>query len=714
MRNMLNIIIHDFKRLTASVVAIVILMGVCVVPCLFAWFNIFSNWDPFEKEATGNFQIAVANEDDGAEMLGLDVNVGEKVMEVLGSNDQVGWQFVSDKEKAIEDVRAGRCYAAVVIPDDFTKDVLSLASDELQHPQILFYENDKMNAIAPRITSELRKILAEKADQAFVDTLGKYLTEAASAANAAGLDPQTAFSDLSNRLDELGASLDGTLSMVRAASGLSTAANDLLDASEQLIGSSEKTLELGENLLDSAEEKIPEKADTSSIKDTVNKLTAALTADSSKIKTDLTAAGKNMSAFNNYTDNRLDDTITLTDKMKSSVDKAASKLEELDLTGLASRFEKISDRLGKLSGRLEKLEHADASNWAQMQTIMDGILGDLDYINKNAASIEKDLTGKLDKKLNEAIKDSEKAIAHAREALGDIYGDMDSLESALAGSEKSLSRLQGGLDGTLKTIASLQNGCRDLADIFDNFADSEMLDGINHLMTSDMEVIAENLAAPIKMKSEAIYPIDHFGSVMTPFYTVLAQWIGALLAAVMIRVEVKRREEWGQLTVHEKYFGRLRLFLIVGMIQALLVSLGDLLYVGVDCAHPVLFVLGACVISVVFVTIIYSLVFALENIGLALSVIIMIIQVMGAGGLYPVEVLPTIFQKIFAFMPFQYAINALRECIGGTYGMTFLKCLGILTLFGLGSAIFGLLAHKPLHGMIEKVNESKKESEIML
>lgn len=714
MKNILNIIIHDFKRLTASVVAIVILMGICVVPCLFAWFNIFSNWDPFEKEATSNFQIAVANEDEGAEMLGLNVNVGEKVMDVLGSNDQVGWQFVSDKEKAIEDVRAGRCYAAVVIPDDFTKDVLSLTSDELQHPQILFYENDKTNAIAPRITSELRKILEEKADQAFVDTLGKYLTEAASAADAAGLDPQSAFSDLSTRLNDLSASLDGSLSMVRAATGLSAAANDLLDASQQLIGSSENALELGENLLDSAEEKIPEKVDTTSIKDTVNKLTAALTADATKLETDLSAASKDMSAYNAFADKKLNDTIALTDKMKTSVDNAASKLKKLDLTGLASRFEKISGRLGNISDRLGQLEQADASNWAQMQTILNGVLGDLDYIKSNASSIEKDLTGKLDKKLNDAIKDSEKAISHAREALGDIYGDMDSLENALAGSEKSLKSLQGGLDGTLKTIASLQTGCRDLADLFDRFADSDMLDDINHLMTSDVEVIAENLAAPIKMDTEAVFPIDTFGSVMAPFYTVLAQWIGALLAAVMIHVQVKRKEEWSDLTVREKFFGRFRLFLIIGLLQALLVSLGDLLYVGIYCVHPVLFVLAACVIGVVFVTIIYSLVFALENIGLALSVIIMIIQVTGAGGLYPVEVLPPIFQKIFAFMPFQYAINALRECVGGTYGMTFLKCLGILALFGLGAAIFGLLAHKPMNGMIEKVNESKNESEIML
>ena len=259
MRNILNIIVHDFKRLTSSVVVIVILMGIIVVPCLFAWFNIISNWDPFEPESTGRIPVAVTTEDEGAEMLGMNINVGEKFIDAVNGNDMIGWEIIEDKEDAINGVHAGDYYAAVIIPKDFSEKVMSFTSGELEHPKVLFYENEKTNAIAPKITGRVREVLEEEIDKAFVDTLGQYITEAANAAEQAGLDPQDAFSDLSNTMNELSANLEGSLSMMRAAAGLSDAAGNLLNASDDLINSSEDTLELGEQLIESAEGRIPEK-----------------------------------------------------------------------------------------------------------------------------------------------------------------------------------------------------------------------------------------------------------------------------------------------------------------------------------------------------------------------------------------------------------------------------------------------------------------------
>ena len=188
MRNVLNIIVHDFRRLTASVVALVILMGLVVVPCLFAWLNILSNWDPFEPESTSRVPVAVVSTDKGADMLGMEINVGEKFIDAVNGNDMLGWHVMSDKDKAIDGVYAGRYYAAVVIPEDFSDKIMSFTTGNLEHPQILFYENEKTNAIAPKITDKVRETLKEQIDETFVDTLGSYITEAADAADAAGLD----------------------------------------------------------------------------------------------------------------------------------------------------------------------------------------------------------------------------------------------------------------------------------------------------------------------------------------------------------------------------------------------------------------------------------------------------------------------------------------------------------------------------------------------
>ena len=715
MRNILNIIVHDFRRLTPSVVALVILMGIIVVPCLFAWFNTLSNDDPFKPQSTGRIPVAVVSEDEGTEMIGLNINVGEKFIDAVNGNDMIGWDILKDKDKAIEGVYAGDYYAAVIVPEDFSENVLSFSKGEMKHPKIIFYENEKKNAIAPKITGKVREVLEQEIDRAFVDTMGNYITEAANAAKAAGLDPADAFGDLSDRMTGLSADLESALVMVRGAAGLSDAAGNLLKASDNLIGSSENTIELGEQLLESAEGRIPEEVDTSSVQEVIDAITSALSDDLDRIDSDLSSAEERMDAYNQYVQNDLENQMGLVATMKNSADRAANKLSDMGFTGLASRFARISDKLDHIYDLMDELVEADDSNWNTMKGYIDDILSDIAFAEDSIVKIEADVDDELDKKLEQVIDDARKSISETRNSLSGVYGDMDLLENALSKSDKALKSMKGGLNGTVYTLTSLQNGARNLAQLFDNLSGSDMVKDVNHLMTNDAAVIAENMATPIKMNTEEVYPIRNFGSVMAPFYLVIAQWIGAMFAAVMIHVQVKRREdELGGMKLHEAFFGRYRLFLMIGLAQALLVSIGELLYVGIQCLHPLLFILAALVNGLIFTLIVYSLVFALGNIGLAAGVIIMIIQVAGGGGTFPVEVLPPAFRALFPFMPFHYAMDAMRECIGGMYDHTYIKCLGILILFGLAAVAFGLLLQRPMRGIIEKVEESKRESDVML
>lgn len=714
MKNILNIILHDFRRLTASVVAIVILMGIIVVPCLFAWLNILSNDDPFEPKSTGRIPVAVANEDRGAEMLGLNINVGEKFIDAINGNDMIGWDVVSSKKKAVDAVYSGDCYAAIVIPEDFSEKMMSFTSGDLEHPKVLFYENQKTNAIAPKITGKVREVLEEEIDATFVDTLGQYITDAAKAAEAAGLDPQDTFTDLSGRMNDLNSDLAGSVAMAKAFYGLSEAAGDLLKASEDLIGSSEDTLDLGEQLLNSAESRVPEEIDTSSAENVIHDLNALLTKDLSAAEKDLSAVRNDMGKYNSFVQNKLGKYKNSVGTMKTSVDKIVTKLDSMGLSGLSSRFGRISDKMQNILDKLNKLEKADASNWSLIKGYINEILTDISDAEASITLIDGDVDGKIDQQFNQAVQDARSAISKTRTSLDSIYGDMGLLENTLDQSEKTLGSLENGLDKTVSTLVSLQEGCRNLSDLFESLADSDMLKDINHLMTNDAAVIAKNMATPIKMDTEEVYPIRNFGSVMAPFYNAIAQWIGALFAAVMIHVHVRRREELDNIRLHEAFIGRYRLFLEIGLAQALLLSIGELLYVGIHCVHPLLFILCSCVNGLVFSLIVYSLVFALENIGLAVSVVAMILQIAGGGGSFPVEVLPRPFQILFPFMPFKYAMEALRECIGGTYGATWVKDLAILLLFAAGASAFGLLLHKPMKGIIEKVEESKKKSDVML
>ena len=163
MKNIWNIFRADWRRLTASVVAVVVLLlGLCLVPCLYAWFNILSNWDPYGTASTSRISVAVASEDAGCEVLGLEVNIGALVLQGLESNDQMGWVFVDSRAEALDGVESGDYYAALIVPEEFTEDFVSILSGDLRHPQIQYYENEKKNAIAPKITSKAKTAVQEQ------------------------------------------------------------------------------------------------------------------------------------------------------------------------------------------------------------------------------------------------------------------------------------------------------------------------------------------------------------------------------------------------------------------------------------------------------------------------------------------------------------------------------------------------------------------------
>ena len=168
MRNIWKIFTTDIRRISNNVVAVVIIMGLSILPALYAWFNIFSNWDPYGPDSTSNIRVAVTSEDEGYELLGLKLNIGSMVLDGLKSNHQMGWDFVDSREEALEGVRSGRYYAALIVPSDFTGDFVSILDTDLRHPQIQYYENQKKNAIAPKITNKAKTAVQDEINAGLV------------------------------------------------------------------------------------------------------------------------------------------------------------------------------------------------------------------------------------------------------------------------------------------------------------------------------------------------------------------------------------------------------------------------------------------------------------------------------------------------------------------------------------------------------------------
>ncbi len=714
MKNILKVIRHDLKKITGSVVAIITIMGLCLVPCCYAWFNILSNWAPYDAEATGRINVAVANMDEGESAAGLYINVGDKIEEALAANEDIGWVFVESEEDAIDGVHAGDCYAALVIPENFSADVLSFIDGNLSNPKLKYYENEKKNAIAPKITGKAKTAVQEEVNAAFVETLARYVSDAASVADASGIDPQQMLTDLAKRIEDLGGDVNSCIALADSAAGLTNAASNLLDVSDNFIDSTHDVFKANDKLLADAQKELDKikKADTEKLDEANKKIKETASSlelfDTSVVEL-LSASDL---AYDTFIDRSRNTWVRRYSEMKDNADEQAGFVEEEGCTALGSKFEDLSATLSDVLFGLEQLEKG--MSYTEREAILKQISEDNDKAKKQTDEIKKQIRTDIDDNLAEALANARTSLSSFRRTMSGADKGLATLSKNLSSYGSALTRLKSSIDTTSSSLESLQDGTGLLSGLFMNAAGNDLLEEMNTLMANDEAAVAEYLANPVKMDKKTFWEIENYGSAMAPFYTVLAQWVGALLTAVLIKVRLRKREKFAGIRLHEWYFGRMGLFLLVGIAQALVVSAGDLLYVRIQCTAPLRFVLLACINSIVFMMINYALVFALDNIGLGAGVIILVLQVAGSGGTYPVEVLPGIFRTLFPFMPFQYAMDAMRECIGGMYGDTYWRCIGVLLLFAAGSVVFGLLLCRPVKKLNDMIAISKAKSEIML
>lgn len=714
MKNILYIFRNDMRRISASVVAIVIILGLAAVPCLYAWFNIFSNWDPYGPDATSRIKVAVASDDAGASVLGLKINIGDQVISALEANDTIGWQFVDTKQDALDLVYSGDCYAALVVPEDFTTNVTSFLSGDITNPEIIFYQNDKKNAIAPKITGKAKTAVQEQVNATFVQTISDDIASLISVANANGVTAEGLLNDLSSDISDLSLKLSDCCAALSAANGLTNAARNLISVSVKLCNNTATTLEQSKDLLNKVGDDtatINERVDT-----TVQSVTTALAqadANLAAIQTSLENAFSDINRYNDYVSTGLAADVAMLDALSTNCSDMAQSFTSIGFDAAASQMNALASKLKSLSAALGSLKEANDESWEgireQQASLIESISSARETISSLSATVSSDLAPKLHAALNQA----QGASANVSSVLGKLQSSTSALSGTLNSYLGSIGTMQSGFADTQKAIEGAQAELKVISEFVSALAGSKLLAEVSDTLENDGDLVGGYLASPISMDTVIKYEIETYGSAMAPFYTVLAQWVGALLNAVFLKVKIRAEDEPLGLRLHERFFGRYGLFFLVAVGQALIVSLGDLFYVQIQCLYPWRFVLAAVVTGLCFSLINYALVFALDNIGMALSVIAMVMQVGGSGGTYPVEVLPEIFRKLYDYMPFKYAMNAMRETIAGMYGSNYTHDIIVLLCIALGSIIFGLALYYPCLGLNRLIESSKRKSEIM-
>lgn len=679
---------RDILRLLKNPVALVITIGVCVIPSLYAWYNIVANWDPYGN--TANIKVAVANNDQGTsnEYVG-ELNAGDETVSKLKENDQLGWVF-TDADAAVEGVKSGEYYAAIIIPDDFSTNLTSMLTGTFTQPQLEYYCNEKKNAIAPKVTDTGAQTVEEQINETFVATVSETLVEiiqnAAGDLDAQGAETQSGILENVQRsnqaLQDVRDALAGMQKTIETSKEAGAKADETLSALSGQIPSLVNALDKGDALLASA--RTSSRNFASSLNTTlshgltqmgkassnanvaVGKLSGAISAAGGKVDGALADVQMVINDVNRIIIDIREITGIDSGLVLSALEEQLAELQTLK-DALQDQSTDIQNSAGAIAGAVSSLDSATQQGISAMEGVQQDmastVLPQLSQGMDSFSEVSGDLTG--------VVASLEPTIAQARGVLSQLTTTLDQASSTMSQADSSLEKLQGTLSTAANDVAALRA--------------SESLDKLDEILGASSADLADFMSSPVTLTTKAVYPVSNYGSGVAPFYTNLALWVGGCVLIAIIKLEVDG-EGIGAFTATEGYFGRWLLLVVLGFVQAFIVCCGDLV-LGMQCLRPELFVLAGIFTSFVYVNIIYALASAFKHIGKALVVILVIVQIPGSSGMYPIEMMPDFFQRLHPLLPFTYGISAMRETIGGMYGMDYAINLGVLAVF-LAVALF--------------------------
>ena len=837
MRNVFTIFKNDFRALTRHFFAFLIILAILFLPALYAWFNIYAFWDPYGK--TGDVSIAVVcNDRDYMDEDGKIINIGNQLVEELKQDEKIGFVFLDDADKAVDDLYAGKYYAAVIIEPDFTYNMYNFLKEDMFSPTINFYQNEKTNAIAVKVVEaagdKVKQSVNKAYIQAIVETLfGKFNTF------SEGVQGDNTINMLRNTLAKIDKNLaqyDDTIDQFVAANnslvGTLNNSNSTIDYTIHLLGNeriniskqvsyiestkndialiNEEVNNLLTGLQDSVQNAIYKLdrlynggEDPDTVKETLKELErqyqelidylthsgisgpeaedalSALNRIRDKItqlreqlgmnaQNDANAADQLKADYNEVTvpmvytavtgydyddlanaqkteqsmdtmmtfmaddaeqrivniQNNVEIAKTTTDDNTREKALTAAKNDSVivsqELSALGTAMDAVEDAAGATDKKASTAAAQAAGNTKDAGEIFDDILnGNRDIDLVEYLQVISDLLGNARVALTEIVYPSITTLmTNLQDSLGDLSSvllDLSDVMGKVPPIVSELSNTFGAVNNALVQVKDLISSYRtriaDALGVLNGDTEDTRLQQVLDFMDVDPQSIAEFLASPVTIRAESVYPVESYGAAMAPFYSMLAIWVGCIILNAILKVDTPI--ELIGATSRQKFFGRYLIFALLSLIQTMVIMGGDLLIFGMDCAHPGLFLLSGVVTSLTCSMLAYSMAIAFGNIGKALFVVFLIIQIAGSGGSYPIELLPDFFQQVYLFFPFPYAINAMREAIAGLYQNNYLiYLLQLLLFFGVGLFV-GLVLKRPLDGINRYMNDQLEKSEMM-
>ena len=687
MRNIWTVFKTDIRTLSRCFFACVVVVAIALLPSLYAWLNIYSNWDPYGN--TGGISIAVASLDEGyTDADGTYENKGDDVVADLREATSINWVIVDTEEEAKGGVESGDYYAAVVIDKQFSRNMYRMLTDWTGKPAITYYENAKKNAVATKITDTAVETLKRSISENYLEVVIDGIMEQSNllAADLTADDPEAAVKGVLYQAQDLLHACGRMMDAFEAAGGS--------DVSESSAAALEAAVaSINKNLPDGAQ-----------LQQTAAEIQLQLNAALARVER---ALDRLNSAIENAPDQ--EETQQKLLDAADTMDKTADALETW-----AAGLEDSGTEAGKTQAEAARQTAAECRKTAkQLRALAESpdsadLLADCDALVKSIRTMV-DRIPVTSKALQRELDTVAGQVADTMEGMAALAGDAKVMKTALAETADAVGDTMALLrPATEKLLTSLESTIDDL----EGLTTDEYMDTLVDILGGDPAVYGQYFPEMVQTSVNAVYPIANYGSAMTPFYTVLAIWVGGVILSSLIKIHA-RTEGLIDPKPAELYFGRYLFFFVLSQIQAAVIVTGDLYILKVQCLHPGMLYLTGALTAFTFSLLIYSLALSFGDVGKAIVVVIMVMQIAGSSGTFPIELLPAIYQKIYRFFPFPYAIDAMRECICGMYGNYYWQQIGFLLLFAAAALLIGLLVRRPFMGLNHFMEEKLEETELL-
>ena len=749
MKNVFRIYKRDMIKIFNNWVARLMVIVLIIIPSLYSLINIKASWDPYSN--TNGIKIVVVNEDKGTVFKEQDINLGNELVEKLKENDKLGWVFLDDKEIAKQGLLTEKYYATIEIPEDFSKDVTTLAEKNVIKPKLLYTVNEKKNAIAPKMTDAGIKTVKNQLDENIVKTISGVVFRVL---NEKGVDIQDNRAklrkivdniyELDENISELETILDSSIKgtediskVLNKTNGMLPTVSETLDSTDDFLNDSYSVLDetesdlsdispiikedlvMSENILDTSslelknidEKLLPEMAEKTllTVSDSAKAMQETVDASKSKLKNlkkfidkvskikfQLPSVDENIQGAEEIS--KIQEQL---DKQKKSLKSMQNNLKDISkiISKTIDKLDIIDEKLEILINRVDdELEKLDRGEGLDTQTLKDVI-----KVIDDVHGVVADITDSYDSEIVPSVErgfDSIRTILDDGLALVEVGRDvLPDIEELLSISMDTTNLSNDELSKLKEKLPEAKEKIHELADKLKEIDEEEKVDELLDMITNTSENQSDFMASPVEIKDNRLFPWPNYGSTATPFYTVLCLWVGGLLASALLSLEAPKFEDGTNIRPYEMYLGKLLLFISIGICQAMVASIGALVILKSYAVHPIMYIFYSIFVSLVFMIIIYTAASVLDDVGKAIIVLILVLQMAGASGNFPIEVTPMFFQKIFPFLPFTYAINGMRQIMAGVVYSILLKDILILSIYMVVSLILGIL----LKGLMNKV-----------